>query len=73
VLTVVNPDDPMPAAVPASAAVGGSLIDEIVRDGARRMLAAALEAEVAAYISSHADQLDEGGRRLVVPLESVSR
>jgi hypothetical protein len=30
--------------------VGGSLIDEIVRDGPRRMLAAALEAEVAAYI-----------------------
>jgi hypothetical protein len=65
VLTVVNPDA-MPAAVPASAAVGGFLIDEIVRDGARRMLAVAFEAEVAAYISSHADQLDEGGRRLVV-------
>jgi transposase-like protein len=66
VLTVVNPDDPMPAAAPASAAVGGSLIDEIVRDGARRMLAAALEAEVAAYIAAHVDELDERGRRLVV-------
>jgi hypothetical protein len=30
------------------------------------MLAAALEAEVAAYIAAHADQLDERGRRLVV-------
>lgn len=30
------------------------------------MLAAALEAEVAAYIAAHADQLDDGGRRLVV-------
>jgi hypothetical protein len=29
---------------------GGSLLDEIVRDGARAMLAAALQAEVAAYI-----------------------
>ena len=29
---------------------GGSLLDEIVRDGARQMLAAALQAEVAAYI-----------------------
>jgi transposase-like protein len=48
------------------AADGGSLIDEIVRDGARRMLAAALEAEVAGYIAAHADQLDECGRRLVV-------
>jgi transposase-like protein len=42
------------------------LIDEIVRDGARRMLAAALEAEVAVYIAAHADQLDVEGRRLVV-------
>jgi transposase-like protein len=46
--------------------VGGSLIDEIVREGARRMLAAALEAEVAAYIAAHVDELDERGRRLVV-------
>jgi hypothetical protein len=46
--------------------LGGSLIDEIVRDGARRMLAAALEAEVAAYIAAHVGQLDENGRRLVV-------
>src|SRR4051794_41806248 len=30
------------------------------------MLAAALEAEVAAYIAAHADELDENGRRLVV-------
>jgi transposase-like protein len=30
------------------------------------MLAAALEAEVAAYIAAHADELDERGRRLVV-------
>lgn len=44
----------------------GSMLDEIVREGARRMLAAALEAEVAAYIAEHADELDEDGRRLVV-------
>ena len=31
---------------------GGSLLDEIVRDGARQMLAAALQAEVAAYIDA---------------------
>ena len=43
-----------------------SLLDEIVRDGARQMLAAALQAEVAAYVAQFADQLDEGGRRLVV-------
>lgn len=43
-----------------------SLLDEIVRDGARKMLAAALQAEVAAYIEAHADQVDERGHRLVV-------
>jgi len=45
---------------------GSSLIDEIVREGARRMLAAALEAEVDAYIAELADQRGERGRRLVV-------
>ena len=43
-----------------------SLLDEIVRDGARQMLAAALQAEVAAYVAQFADQLDEDGHRLVV-------
>ncbi|SCF14232.1 hypothetical protein GA0070558_1331, partial [Micromonospora haikouensis] len=67
-LTVVNPEEPTPAVVSApvvSAPVvsGGSLIDEIVRDGARRMLAAALEAEVAAYVAAHAGERDENGRR----------
>lgn len=45
---------------------GGSLLDGIVRDGARQMLAAALQAEVAAYVEAFADELDEAGRRLVV-------
>ena len=31
-------------------AVGGALLDELVRDGARAMLAAALQAEVAALM-----------------------
>ncbi|MFB8778048.1 IS256 family transposase [Streptomyces broussonetiae] len=57
-LSVVNDD--------GSAANGSSLIDEIVREGARRMLAAALEAEVNAYIAELADQRDERGHRLVV-------
>jgi hypothetical protein len=45
---------------------GRSLLDEIVRDGARQMLAAALAAEVAAYIDAFADRVDENGYRLVV-------
>ena len=48
------------------AAVGGSLLDELARDGARQMLAAALLAEVAAYVEAHQHQVDEDGHRLVV-------
>jgi transposase-like protein len=43
-----------------------SLLDEIVRDGARQMLAAALRAEVAAYIDAHSHEVGDDGRRLVV-------
>jgi len=43
-----------------------SLIDTIVRDGARRMLAAALQAEVDDYVNQFATERDEQGRRLVV-------
>jgi transposase-like protein len=57
----------VPTARGASAATAsGSLIDELVREGARRMLAAALEPEVAAYVAAHVGELDERGRRLVV-------
>ncbi len=42
------------------------MLDEIVHDGARQMLAAALQAEVAAYIDAQAGEVDENGRRLVV-------
>jgi putative transposase len=41
-------------------------LDAIVREGARRMLTAALEAEVDAYLATHAAERDAGGRRLVV-------
>ena len=45
---------------------GGSVLDEIVRDGARQMLAAALQAEVDAYIDRFRSEVDANGRRLVV-------
>ncbi|MGP3921549.1 IS256 family transposase [Nonomuraea sp. 10N515B] len=60
-LTVV-PELPADDRSPA----GSSLIDQIVREGARKMLAAALQAEVDAYIAAFADERDEAGRRLVV-------
>jgi putative transposase len=41
-------------------------LDELAREGARRMLAAALEAEVAAYLEQHRGQRDEAGHALVV-------
>jgi transposase-like protein len=41
-------------------------LDAIVREGARRMLAVALEAEVDDYLATHAAERDEHGRRLVV-------
>jgi putative transposase len=37
---------------------GRSLLDEIAREGARRMLVAALETEVAAYLEAHRDERD---------------
>jgi putative transposase len=45
---------------------GASVLDEIVRDGARQMLAAALRAEVAAYVDAHLGEVDADGCRLVV-------
>ena len=44
----------------------GSMLDELVREGARRMLAEALQAEVEDYIARHVGERDERGRRLVV-------
>jgi putative transposase len=41
-------------------------LDEIARQGARRMLAEALQAEVEAYIEAATDHRDEEGRALVV-------
>ena len=63
-LTVVHDENESNEHAPA--AVGGSMLDELAREGARRMLAAALQAEVAAYIEQCADELDADGRRLVV-------
>lgn len=57
-LTVVNED--------GTTSSGSSLLDEIVREGARRMLAAALEAEANAYIAELSHERDGDRRRLVV-------
>ena len=45
---------------------GRSPLDEIAREGARRMLVAALETEVAAYVEAHREKRDDDGHALVV-------
>src|SRR6185369_7705834 len=54
------------AEVGGAAIDGPSLLDEIAREGARRMLVAALEVEVAAYLDAHHDERDAEGHALVV-------
>ncbi len=49
---------PVPAA--------GDVLTEVLREGATKMLATAIEAEVATYIARHAGLRDEQGQRLVV-------
>jgi transposase-like protein len=56
----------VPDAAGRDSAGSASLIDEIVREGARRMLAEALLAEVDAYVAAHSAERGENGRRLVV-------
>jgi putative transposase len=41
-------------------------LDDLAREGARRMIAAALEAEADEYVASFTDEVGEDGRRLVV-------
>ena len=45
---------------------GRSALDELLRQGAQRMLQAAIEAEVHEYVEEHRDRINQDGRRLVV-------
>src|SRR5512135_2925935 len=45
---------------------GQDVLSDLLRDGARRLLAQAIEAEVAAWIDDHAHLKDDAGRRQVV-------
>jgi putative transposase len=45
---------------------GQDVLTEVLRDGARRMLAQAIEAEVATWIDAHAHLKDQTGRQQVV-------
>ena len=63
-LKVVQAKEEAESTAPLGASV--SLLDEIAREGARRMLAAALRAEADAYIAQFVDERGEDGHRLVV-------
>ena len=52
--------------VSQSPSEAGDVLTDILREGARKLLAQAIEAEVQDWIDSHARLVDEGGRRLVV-------
>lgn len=41
-------------------------LEDVLREGARRLLQAAIEEEVAAYVAAHAAERDDNGHRLVV-------
>ena len=41
-------------------------LDELAREGARRMLVFALDEEVESYVAAHVEARDERGHRLVV-------
>lgn len=41
-------------------------LDDLAREGARRMIATALQAEVTDYVERFADEVDQDGKRLVV-------
>ena len=51
---------------PTADAELSTTLDELVAEGARRMLAAALEAEVDAYVAGFTAEVDDQGHRLVV-------
>lgn len=52
--------------IPGPMGPGRDALTELLRDGARRLLAEAVEAEVAAWIDAHAHLKGPDGRRLVV-------
>jgi transposase-like protein len=47
-------------------AKGGSVLEDVAREGARRMLQAALEDEISEHLARHAHLRDEQGHQLVV-------
>ncbi len=61
--TTMPADTERPATMPAPSR---DVLTEILHDGAQRLLAQAIDAEVADWIDRHTEVLDDDGRRQVV-------
>ena len=48
-------------------------LEQLLREGARKLLQAAIENEVIEYIQFHKDRLDENGQRLVARSGAAAR
>ena len=55
-----------PTALPLQVQLPGSVLEELAREGARQLLAQAMEVEVAAFLDEHRNRIDAEGRRQVV-------
>lgn len=62
----MKPDNVLQLPSPDATSTPRSVLDEIVQEGARKMLQAALETEVAEYVAGRANVVDTTGRRVVV-------
>lgn len=63
--SVWNDGHALSVSVKGAADDGRSPLDVLVREGAKRMLQAALESEVQAFVEQHAARVDVQGHRLV--------
>ncbi len=64
--TNLNATDAINSIAYADLPEAGDALTDVLRTGAQRMLAVAIEQEVAAYVNERKDLVDENGRRLVV-------
>ena len=62
----MNTDNVVQLESPGTVVESRSVLDEIVREGARRMLQTALESEVSEYVAQFANVVDTQGHRVVV-------
>ena len=65
-LKVIEPSNVLPVSQVVEPEVGKDLLTEVLRKGARELLAQAVEQEVQEWLGERSGLLDERGRKLVV-------